>query len=147
MRRLVTRQSKINRGWRLGGAEQPIRYLELSPCDPLLSSADGVLAVLATGAGFLGLTLAYWAVTRGNPFETWWWNLKNHARFYEEFPRSYALWVAANPVELAVALGLPVALWAAVGLSDPRFVASGQHADAYCDQDSNGNPIGAPSPT
>ena len=46
--------------------------------------------------------------------------MENHARFYVEFPRSYLPWVAANPVELAVGLGLPVAVWAVVGLASGR---------------------------
>jgi hypothetical protein len=69
-------------------------------------------AVLATGVGFLGLTLVAWAVTRANPFVIWWWNQSNHARFYVEYPRSYRAWVVANPVELAIALGLPTSVWA-----------------------------------
>ena len=69
------------------------------------ASRTELIAVLATGVGFLGLTLVFWAVTRANPFVIWWWNQRNHARFYAEFPRSYRAWVVANPVELAVALG------------------------------------------
>jgi hypothetical protein len=76
--------------------------------------------ILATGAGFLGLTAAVWAATAANPFVIWWWNQKNHARFYVEFPRSYRAWVVANPVELAVGLGLPNAVWALLGFARPR---------------------------
>ena len=68
--------------------------------------------VVATAAGFFGLTFLVWAVTRGNPFVTWWWNEVNHARFYAEFPRSYLPWLAANPIELAVGIGLSTAVWA-----------------------------------
>ena len=67
------------------------------------SRRDRVIAVLTTGLGFLGLTLAVWAVTRANPFVVWWWNQLNHARFYVEYRRSYRAWVVANPIELAVA--------------------------------------------
>ncbi|MBX6315481.1 MAG: hypothetical protein IRY99_21600 [Isosphaeraceae bacterium] len=72
--------------------------------------------IWVTGAGFLGLTLALWAISRANPFVIWWWNQKNHARFYMEYPRRYLAWLVANPIELVVALGLPAALWAALGL-------------------------------
>jgi hypothetical protein len=72
--------------------------------------------VWATGLGFLGVTLAVWTVSGANPFLIWWWNQKNHARFYLEFPRTYRAWVIVNPAELAVALGLPVVVWAALGL-------------------------------
>jgi hypothetical protein len=47
----------------------------------------------------------------------WWWNQKNHARFYVEFPRSYRSWLAANPVELVIGLGLPAAVWSCLGLA------------------------------
>jgi hypothetical protein len=74
----------------------------------------------ATGAGFLALTLATWAISGANPFLIWWWNQKNHARFYVEFPRSYLAWLAINPIELAVAMGLPAAVWAVVGFARRR---------------------------
>lgn len=75
------------------------------------------LASLAwTGLGFLLPTLALWAATTANPFVVWWWNSRNHARFYLEYPRSYAAWMLANPIELAVALGLPATLLALIGL-------------------------------
>ena len=70
----------------------------------------------ATGLGFLAVTLTVWATTRANPFVIWWWNQRNHARFYDEFPRTFAAWAVANLVELAVALGLPVAIYAGLSL-------------------------------
>lgn len=76
--------------------------------------------VLATGAGFLGLTGLLWAVSGANPFVIWWWNQKNHARFYETTRLSYAAWVVADPIELVVALGVPSALFAAVGFGARR---------------------------
>jgi hypothetical protein len=66
----------------------------------------------ATGAGFLALTFAIWGVSQANPFVIWWWNQRNHARFYAEYPRSYVSWVIVNLVELTVALGIPVAILA-----------------------------------
>lgn len=66
--------------------------------------------VLLIGTGFLGVTLVFWAATRANPFAIWWTNQQNHARFYQEFPRSYLAWLAVNPVELAVGVGLPASL-------------------------------------
>jgi methylthioxylose transferase len=74
--------------------------------------------IAATGAGFLGLTGLVWAVSGGDPFIIWWWNQRNHARFYEENPRSYLAWVIANPIELAVALGLPTSIAAVAGFMD-----------------------------
>ncbi len=86
------------------------------------SARDRLMAILATGAGFLVLTLAVWAITRADPFVIWWWNQRNHARFYTEFPRNYRAWLVVNPIELAIALGLPVMVWACLGrvLASPR---------------------------
>jgi hypothetical protein len=94
----------------------------------VLLSAQGVsvreraLLVLATGIGFLILTCAVWALTGANPFVIWWWNQKNHARFYVESPKTYWAWVLANPIELAIALGIPSTVWAAFSLGWPRSV-------------------------
>jgi hypothetical protein len=78
------------------------------------------LLITALGVASLIPALVFWAATKANPFVIWWWNQRNHARFYVEFPRSYILWVLVDPVELAVALGLPVSIWAAIGLGAPR---------------------------
>jgi hypothetical protein len=79
-----------------------------------------LLLTASTGAGFLAVTLATWAVSGANPFVIWWWNQEHHARFYVEYPRSYLAWVVANPIELAVGLGLAPSLWAAIGLASRR---------------------------
>ncbi|MEW4570008.1 hypothetical protein AB1L88_19255 [Tautonia sp. JC769] len=76
--------------------------------------------ILATGAGFLTPTLLGWLATGANPFVIWWWNQANHAGFYVEHPRRYAAWLLINPIELAVALGVPAAVWAVVGLASGR---------------------------
>ncbi len=78
--------------------------------------------IAATGAGFLGATLAWWAATSADPFAIWWVNQRNHARFYVEYPRTYAAWVLENPVELAVGLGLAASTWAVIGFAAPRRV-------------------------
>ena len=69
-----------------------------------------------TGAGFLTLTLVLWAVSGANPFSIWWSNQRNHARFYTEFPRTYWAWIVENPIEFAVSLGLPAAVWVLLGI-------------------------------
>src|SRR5690242_7063283 len=81
---------------------------------------DRVFAIVAVGAGFLVVTLGVWAVSGANPFVIWWWNQRHHARFYEEFSRSYRAWVVANPITLAVGLGIPATLWACAGVFRPR---------------------------
>ena len=80
----------------------------------------GALSIVATGVGFLAATLAAWGITGANPFVVWWWNGRNHARFYEEYARSYPAWVVANPIELTLALGLAASTWALIGLLAPR---------------------------
>ena len=78
--------------------------------------------ILATGAGYLAFVLGAWLVTGADPFVVWRWNLHHHARFYDEYPRTYWLWLWANPVELAIAIGLPTIVWCAAGLIAPRTV-------------------------
>jgi hypothetical protein len=91
--------------------------------DRALSLPRRVALILATGLGFLATVLAGWLLTGANPFVVWSWNLHHHARFYDEYPRTYSLWLWANWVELAIAIGLPTAAWILVGLlSAPRTV-------------------------
>ncbi len=68
-----------------------------------------------TGVGFLALTGLFWGLSGANPLTIWLANAHNHARFYEQFPRSYLAWNLANLIELAVAIGLPTSVWAVVG--------------------------------
>lgn len=85
----------------------------------LAEGRDGkgrMVGLIGTGLGFLAVTAAMWAATRGNPFVTWWCNARNHRRFYEQFPRSYWAWLGINPIEAAVGLGLPCVVWAALGM-------------------------------
>ncbi len=35
--------------------------------------------------------------------------------FYVEYPRTYALWLWVNPVEMVIALGVPAAVWCLLG--------------------------------
>jgi methylthioxylose transferase len=79
-------------------------------------SARRRIALIAwIGLGFFAVTLGVWIVSSANPFAIWWSNQRNHGRFYLEYPRSYLAWVVANPIELAIALGLPATIWMAIG--------------------------------
>ncbi len=81
------------------------------------------ISIGLTGLGFLAVTFAFWGLTGANPFAIWRINAANHARFYVQYPRSYLAWVLENPVELAVAIGLPTALLAIAGFrSAPKIV-------------------------
>src|SRR5262249_21910382 len=78
--------------------------------------------ILATGAGFLAFVLLGWLATGADPFIVWRWNLYHHARFYVDYPRTYFLWLWVNPIELAIAVGLPTMVWCVAGLLAPRTV-------------------------
>ncbi len=68
-----------------------------------------------TGIGFLALTFVLWWTTQANPFTIWLANAANHSRFYVHYPRSYWAWLVENPIELAVAIGLPTTFWIVSG--------------------------------
>jgi hypothetical protein len=76
------------------------------------------------GLGFLAVTGLTWRATGSNPFVTWWWNQHHHARFYDEFPRSYWAWFIENPIETAIGLGIPSAVWCLAGFAP---VGPGRH--------------------
>jgi hypothetical protein len=78
--------------------------------------------ILASGIGFLSLVALGWAMTAANPVIVWSWNLRKHAGFYLEYPRTYLAWLVINPIELAIAMGLPSAVWCAIGFFVPRSV-------------------------
>lgn len=78
---------------------------------PLLLAAVA-LAVFAAAA------LWFWWCFDANLWNIWRENLRNHAAFYARAsnPRSYGKWLAANAVELTLAVGFPVVLLAAANL-------------------------------
>ena len=78
--------------------------------------------ILAIGMGFLTVLLCGWAVTGADPIVIGRWNLYHHARFYDEYPRTYRLWLVVNPIELAIALGLPSVVLCLAGIFVPRGV-------------------------
>ena len=82
-----------------------------------LSLRSRGLRLVAVGVGFLATVGLGWWLCEANPWVIWSWNLHHHARFYDEYPRSYFAWLAANPLELAVAIGLPSAVWCLAGLA------------------------------
>ena len=61
-------------------------------------------------------TAGFSAVTNCNMLSVWQTNLTNHGAFYDEHIRSVWKWLIVNPIELGMAVGLPVALCALVGL-------------------------------
>lgn len=62
-------------------------------------------------------TCAVWQHwTQCNLLHVWQLNLTNHAAFYSQSPRSWLAWFVVNPIELAMAVGLPMAIISVVCL-------------------------------
>jgi hypothetical protein len=76
--------------------------------EPQISWRDKAISVGLTGVGFLGITGLAWSLMGANPLAIWVVNAANHSRFYQQYPRSYLAWVIENPIELAIAIGLPI---------------------------------------
>ncbi len=72
------------------------------------------LAAALAGFGLPTLLLA--GLWRCNLLNVWWWNLQNHALFYDHNPRTWGAWLLVNPLELAFAVGLPIAGAAGLGV-------------------------------
>jgi hypothetical protein len=83
--------------------------------DARVSTKRRAGVIVAVGLGFSFVTGLTWLATGSNPFVTWWWNQHHHARFYDEYPRSYWLWFIENPIETMVALGIPSTIWCLIG--------------------------------
>jgi hypothetical protein len=88
--------------------------------DRELNPTDKTGLIIATGFGFLLFLVLGWDLTGANPRLVWTWNLRKHASFYLAFPRTYLAWLAINPIELAIAMGFPSAVWCAIGFLVPR---------------------------
>jgi methylthioxylose transferase len=81
----------------------------------------GLWRVVPGGTGFVavfsGLTcVIWWLFDLALPW-VWLANLRNHAGFYDVYPRSFAGWLLVNPWELALSLGGPIvvcAVWSVV---------------------------------
>jgi hypothetical protein len=72
----------------------------------------GWLCLLAAAVGFALPTLLLHAFASVNLLNVWWLNFRNHAGFYQQYPRSYWKWLLVNPLELSCAAGWPVTLLA-----------------------------------
>lgn len=71
--------------------------------------------VLAALLGFVTplSALSIWGTS--NLMAIWLQNLKNHGMFYDHNPRSYLGWLVVNPLEAALALGVPLACGVVMG--------------------------------
>jgi hypothetical protein len=81
------------------------------------------------GGLILGLLVPSMGIGLGwgiNLLNVWRWNLANHALFYEHNVRTPWRWALTNPVELGLAVGLPVAFLGVVGLVELSRRQSGR---------------------
>jgi hypothetical protein len=60
--------------------------------------------------GFALPIVLLWLLARLNLMTIWSLNLRNHAAFYGQFQRTYGKWLLINPLEFAVAAGVPLVL-------------------------------------
>lgn len=85
-----------------------------SPREARRSVVSGTLKAAGIAAGtFIALTLLIRFVFDLDLFAVWSWNYRNHAAFYSQYVRAYWKWLLVSPIELAFAVGLPVAAAAA----------------------------------
>ena len=71
---------------------------------------------LVAAASFL-IACGIWEFgTHCNLLNVWRMNFTNHAGFYSQYVRTWSAWFAINPIELAMAVGLPMAAMAVVML-------------------------------
>ena len=81
---------------------------------------DRVQVIGWIGGGCVAVVGLAWLATGADPLVTWMWNLRHNARFYVGGRRSYVKWLLINPIELAIAAGLPAVLWFLVALTADR---------------------------
>ncbi|MBC7966809.1 MAG: hypothetical protein H7Z17_12900 [Fuerstia sp.] len=79
-------------------------------CGPLMET------IVAAAVSFFIACEAWQHCTGCNLFNVWRMNLANHAGFYSQSVRTWYAWFAVNPIELAMAVGLPMAAMAIVML-------------------------------
>ena len=84
----------------------------------LLRSAIVMAAIVATP---VVATTVFSVATDCNMLTVWSTNLMNHNDFYKEYTRTAWKWMIVNPVELAVAVGLPLSLAALAGCGIGSF--------------------------
>ena len=77
-----------------------VRSRQLAVCVVAALASFGMLILLANWQSSLDLPAV------------WLQNIRNHAGFYEKYSRTYSSWLMINPMELALAVGTPIFLFA-----------------------------------
>lgn len=68
-------------------------------------------------AGFCVPIVLLYLMYDMNLIATWLWNFQNHAAFYTHYHRTWWKWLLVNPLELAVAAGVPLSMLVALSAS------------------------------
>ncbi|QDT90692.1 hypothetical protein [Gimesia algae] len=93
------------------------------------TSGKAFLLTASSGlAGFCLPILTLAVVFDLNLLRVWFLNFQNHAGFYSEYTRTYWKWLLLNPLEISLALGLPVSWMILRSLCNRRRVASDREA-------------------
>lgn len=84
--------------------------------------------------GLLGMVIP--TILMGLLFEinlprVWILNLQNHAGFYLQYPRTYWKWLLVNPIEISLALGLPVTWLVVKSLCSRRLLLNNREAGPF----------------
>jgi len=96
---------------------------------------------IVAAASFLIICAAWQYWTDCNLFNVWSLNLANHAGFYSQSVRTWYAWFAVNPIEFAMAVGLPMTAMAIVmfgqtmkgiRFSRPKSVTNGRLFAVAC---------------
>ena len=90
-----------------------------------ITAVSGFLIALF---GSVGLC---WMLLETNLIGIWLQNLRNHAAFYDHSTRSYLPWLIANPIELTISVGAPVATLAILGIWQSRQTDSTQNHNLW----------------
>ncbi len=94
----------------LPGCETEVNFSRKAVISRDLFVAGVIVATVAV------LTLVFSIATDCDMFSVWQMNLRNHAAFYDVHTRTAWKWLIVNPLELGMAIGLPVALISLAGL-------------------------------
>jgi hypothetical protein len=78
------------------------------PSSPVPGPRSLFRSITYAALGFALPILALRLLAGINLPAVWWLNLRNHAGFYRQFTRTYWKWLLVNPIELAIAAGLPL---------------------------------------
>lgn len=91
---------------------------ESMPLDRSIGSAAQAMIRPTLGGltAVCGLTILVSVIADMDLLRVWSLNLQNHAGFYDQFPRTTWKWLLVNPIELALACGIPLALAGSVAV-------------------------------